>query len=104
MTLDNAMKLNNHFKEMLKMAEAKFGTVDFEGKTYHLLDQADFTGRQLLAWQVEEGYAHFSAPAVDEEGNEYQVEWILKTVYENGEGIEDLSELDWNNVDNVIKL
>jgi transcriptional regulator with XRE-family HTH domain len=104
MTLDNAIKLNNYYKEWLKMMENKNGTVEFEAKKYILIDQADFSGRQLLDWQTEEGYAHFRAPAVDGEGNEYVVEWVLKTVYENGEGIEDLSELDWNNVDNVIKL
>jgi transcriptional regulator with XRE-family HTH domain len=104
MTLDNAMKLNSYYKEMLKVAEAKFGTVEHEGRTLFLQDQPEFSGRALLDWQVEEGYAHFSAPAVGDEGNEYQVEWVLKTVNENGEGIEDLGELDWDNVDKVVEI
>lgn len=104
MTLDNAIKLNNYFKELLKMADTKFGSVTFEGKEYTLTDQPDFTGRQLLDWQTKEGLAHFSAPAMDAEGNGYTVEWILKIVYENGEGIEDLGELDWENVDKVEEL
>lgn len=54
MTLDNAIKLNDYFKEMLKLANDKFGTIDFEGKTYIMLDQAELSGRQLL----EIGRAH----------------------------------------------
>ena len=80
------------------MNEDKYGSIDFEGKTYILLDQAEMTGRQILDWQTEEGFAHFSSPAVDIEGNDYSVEWILQIP----EGCEDLSELDWDNVDQVV--
>ena len=102
MRLDNAILIHNYFKEILKMAESKFGSITFEGKKYTLTAVADFSGRQLLDWQVSEGYAHFIAPALDADGNEYQVEWILKTIYDNGEGIEDLGELDWDNINRVV--
>lgn len=104
MTLDNASKLYDYYKEVLRTMENKFGTVVFEGKTYILKDQAEATGRQLLDWQTEEGYVHFAAPAIDSEGNEYLVEWVLKTVYDNGEPVEDLGELDWDNVNGVTKI
>jgi len=104
MTLDNAIKLYDYFKELLAMADNKFGSVTFEGKEYTLTAQPDFTGRQLLDWQAVEGYAHFSAPAMDAEGNGYFVEWVLKTVYENGEPVEDLGDLDWENVDKVVEV
>lgn len=103
MSLDNAIKIHDYFKEMLAMLENKFGTVTYEGVTYYLRDQAEPTSRALLDWQHEEGYAHFSAPAVDAEGDEYQVEWVLKTTYDNGKDIEDLGELDWDNVDRVVE-
>lgn len=101
MTLDNAIKLHNYYKELLIMWEKKYGTVEFEGNTYYLQDQAELSGKQLLDWQSEEGYAHFTAPAVDRGGNEYRVEWVLKIVNDNGEEIEDLGELDWDNVHQV---
>lgn len=103
MPLDNAIKLHNYFKGMLTMLDKKFGSVDYDGVTYYLRDQAEPTSRALLDWQREEGYAHFAAPAVDANGKGYQVEWVLKTVNDDGEGIEDLSELNWDNVDKVVE-
>lgn len=97
MTLDNALKLHEYFKEVLSDMEKQFGTVEFEGTEYILMDQADFTNRQLLKWQEEEGYAEFSAPATDGKGNSYKVLWLQKLVFDNGERVEDLSDLDWSN-------
>lgn len=83
-----------------------FGSVKFEGKTYKLTDMPEASSRQLLDWQTEEGYAHFTAPAIDDEGNKYQAEWVLKLVYDNGEPIEDLTDstLDWENADRVLAI
>lgn len=75
----------------------KMGTITFEGKRYELQDDSDFTNRMLLDWQTEEGYAEFSAPAVDESGHDVTVYWILQSV-----GVEDLSDLNWDNVDRVV--
>lgn len=102
MSLDYALLLHNYFKEMLKSMDNKFGTVTFEGKDYILLDQAELSGRQLLDWQIAEGYVHFTAPALDQDGNQFQVEWVLKTVHENGEAIEDLGDLEWNKANKVV--
>lgn len=103
MPLDSAIKLHNYFKELLTILDKKFGSLDYDGVTYYLRDQAEPTSRALLDWQREEGYAHFAAPAVDANGKGYQVEWVLKTVNDDGEGIEDLSELNWYNVDKVVE-
>lgn len=103
-TLDNALKLFEYYKEVVKKMENKYGTVTHEGVTYTMLDQPELTGRQILEWKEEEGYAEFSAPAVDSEGNEFEVRWQLRLVDENGDGIEDLSNLDWDDVCEVVKM
>lgn len=85
---------------------SEYGTVTFGDKTFQLTEQPDFSGRCLLDWQTKEGYSHFVAPAVDAEGNKYQVEWVRKLRYDNGEEIEDLSDnvLDWEKADLVVAL
>lgn len=63
-----------------------FGAVQYEGKTYTLTDWAEPSSR-LLPYpknihEVEEGEEYdfeMIAPAVDDEGNEYSVRWILTT-------------------------
>ncbi|WP_342436677.1 hypothetical protein NSS79_25595 [Paenibacillus sp. FSL L8-0436] len=84
------------------MATVDYGTVSFEGTTYTLKNQAEFTGRVLLEWQQEEGFEEFSAPAVDAKGNEGTVYWVLNVRDDNGETLEDLDGLDWDDVDRVI--
>ncbi|WP_379143694.1 hypothetical protein [Paenibacillus sp. sgz500992] len=79
-----------------------FGTVTFEGTTYNLKAQAEFTGRQLLEWQQEEGFEEFSAPANDADGNEATVYWVLNIKDDNGETLEDLDGLEWESVDRVV--
>ncbi|MGG1639843.1 helix-turn-helix transcriptional regulator [Paenibacillus sp. NRS-1782] len=78
-----------------------YGFLDFEGREYLMQDQAEFTGRQLSDWQTEEGFAEFSAPAVDWDGNEYRVFWVLRTLHDNGEEVEDLSDLNWDKINRV---
>lgn len=89
--------------------EMKYGTVDFEGKTYNLKAQADFTNRVIPHIpnnfnDVENGEAfrfEMSAPAVDEEGNEYIVYWIFEDV--KGDERE-LDSFDYDDVDRVEEL
>jgi hypothetical protein len=81
---------------MINYETNKFGTITFEGKKYDLQADANFTDRQLLDWQTDEGYAEFSADAVDENGNDCKVYWILQS-----RDVEDLENLDWNNVDRI---
>ncbi|MFE4569971.1 hypothetical protein [Paenibacillus chitinolyticus] len=86
-----------------------FGKVTFEGKTYALTEEADFTNRQLPGQyvnyhEVTDGEAYdveFSADAVDEKGNECKVYWM----YEFIKGDEpELDSLNWDNVDRVDDL
>lgn len=76
-----------------------FGKVTFQGKEYTMQNDADFTGRCLLEWQTEEGYAEFSAQAKDDEGNEYRVYWVLQS-----RDVEDLEDLNWNNPERVVEI
>lgn len=103
MTLDNAIKIHNYFKEMLIMSEKRFGTVKFEGKEYILTMDAVTTGRQLNNGQdfndKSEGEIYefeMSADAIDEQGKSYTVYWIFEN--EKGEGGKDLDEFDYNAV------
>ena len=88
--------------------EEKFGAVVFKGKKYILTDQADFTSRLLPTIPNynepdENGDYDFemSAPAIDEEGNEYTVYWIFNTEKdEDGES----KELDENDYDDVARV
>lgn len=80
-----------------------FGKVEFQGNTYTLKTQADFTGRQLLDWQMAEGWAEFSALGEDLEGFEVTVYWILNILDDNGNVLEDLEGLAWENVDRVFE-
>ena len=62
--------------------------VSFEGKEYTLTQQAYIDGPA-------DGTPVYKATAVDQEGNEYEVEWEVR---ENWEEIEDESDMcDWEN-------
>ncbi|MFD2330076.1 hypothetical protein ACFSR7_12560 [Cohnella sp. GCM10020058] len=78
---------------------ANFGTVTVDSQEIALSEQADFTNRQLLDWQTEEGYAEFAAKGVDADGNEVRVYWLQKS-----RDIEDLSDLDWSEGERVERL
>lgn len=76
-------------------------TITFEGKTYTLQGDADYTNRVFTGWwgDASEGESYtteFDAPAIDADGNRYEVVWQFQVV--KGEEPEDLSNLDWGDV------
>ncbi|WP_218231564.1 hypothetical protein [Paenibacillus chitinolyticus] len=79
-----------------------FGKVTFEGKIFKLMEEADFTNRQLPSQFVNyhevtkgETYdAEFSADAVDEDGIGHQVYWMFEFVKGNEP---ELDSLNWDN-------
>jgi len=85
---------------------ADYGTVEFENKPYILDNDADFTNR-LLSYPKnihevdddEEYDAEFFAPAHDAEGNKFTVYWIQ--TFTKGDEPEDLSILNWDNIDRI---
>ena len=82
--------------------EQNYGTVTFEGKKYTLTGVADHTNRLIPFGYNDrdenDGEYNFemSAPATDEEGNEYTVYWIFANV-EDWE----LDQYDYDAVDRV---
>jgi hypothetical protein len=71
-------KMNKYFltSTFNRKLERKYGSIEHGGKKYILTDYADPTGRLLPDHQ--HNYFEMSAPAVDEEGNEYILHWIFK--------------------------
>lgn len=56
--------------------EKKYGSVEHEGKTYILTEQASLTSR-LLPDHLKD-YIELSARAVDFDGEEYVVYWVFE--------------------------
>lgn len=85
---------------------ASYGSVSFNGTTFNLTDQADFTGRQLDGRftnynEASEGEAYdveFSASAKDDDGNDATVYWMFEFV--KGDEPE-LDSLNWDNPSRV---
>lgn len=99
MTLDNAEKIYNYFKEWIEMTENEFGTVFFEGKGYILVEQAFLNHIQGLDGVSDD---HYAARAVDRDGNEYMVYW---NPVDGWERLEDASEhCDWDSPVEVTEL
>lgn len=73
--------------------ERKYGSVEHEGKTYVLTEQANLTNRVLPDHQ--KGCIELSARAVDGQGNEYGVYWIFE---DDGR---DLDMYDYYDIDRV---
>lgn len=103
MKLDNAEKIYHYFKEVLTMYENKYGTVEFEGKTYTLVEQAGigYISKPYGsdAWLQGDFYR---AHAIDNEGKEYLVLW---SPVEGWKEMEDGADhCDWDHPDYVIKV
>jgi hypothetical protein len=99
MSLDNAIKLHDQFKGMVKKMKKEFGTVTFEGEEY-ILTQATY----LNHTQGLDGIAdnHYKASAIDLEGNQYNVYW---NPVDGWEQIEDESDCcNWTSPKHVSKL
>jgi plasmid maintenance system antidote protein VapI len=99
MTLDNAIKIHDYFKEMLINMGKQFGSVTFEGKEYILTQQA-YPGYVSYSWSAGAGVARlegdfYKASAIDTDGNEYTVLWEPVGGWEQ---MEDESEVcNWDN-------
>ena len=82
----------------------KFGSVEFSGKKYALMAQAEFTNRLFAggfqdAETGEEYTTEYSAPAMGEDGYEYFVRWQFDVI--KGEEPSD-EDHDWDDVCDVI--
>lgn len=82
----------------------KFGSVEFGGKKYALMAQAEFTNRLFAggfqdAETGEEYTTEYSAPAMREDGEEYVVRWQFDVI--KGEEPAD-EDHDWDDVNDVI--
>lgn len=82
----------------------KFGSVEFNGKKYALMAQAELTNRLFDggfqgAETGDEYTTEYSAPAMGEDGEEYVVRWQFDVI--KGEEPAD-EDHDWDNVHNVI--
>lgn len=83
-----------------------YGQVAFEGKTYFLYADPDFTGRQLGGGftnynDASEGEVYdveISAPAYDDTGSNFEVRWIFQ--FKKGSEPE-LEDLSWSEPDAV---
>lgn len=109
MSLDTAIKLNNYFKEMLKMSEKRYGTVESDGKFYTVTTDAVTTNRVLNNGQDynDKGDGEIyefemSADAIDPEGNGYIVYWVFEDVKGDG-GKESLDLFDYDVVNRVVE-
>lgn len=92
MTLDNALKLKKFFEEWAEMNKKQFGTVVHKGKEVVLTEEASLNFAQGIEGVPED---HYSARAVDREGNSYMVYW--KPV-KNWEKFEDAElHCEWDN-------
>ena len=82
----------------------KFGSVEFGGKKYALMAQAEFTNRLFAggfqdAETGEEYTTEYSARAMGEDGYEYFVRWQFDVVKGDEPADEDH---DWDDVESVI--
>lgn len=85
-------------------AAAKNGEVEFQGKSYALLGEAELTDRVFPGWfgdaAAGETYTtEYSAPAIGEDGEEYVVRWRFEVVKDEEP---DADTLDWTRPHEVI--
>lgn len=101
MTLDNAEKIYNYYKEWLDATEKRFGSVYFDGKEYVLLEEA-FLNHHISADFTLVKHVHYAARAIDTSGNEYMVYW---NPVDGWEKFEDESMCcDWDKPEAVEKI
>ena len=84
------------------------GKVEHEGITYHLTEEAytESAASHPGDWSNvdygEECFIQFQAPAVDEDGKEYEVIWRFDVI--KGEEPEDGGEYDWDDPGNIVSV
>ena len=78
------------------MANAKYGTIDHNGKTLTLTQQAYLDGDGSNDC---EGY--YSASAVDADGNDYKVRWEIRDGFD---GEDEGDACDWDKPSSIREL
>ncbi|MBW7456652.1 hypothetical protein ACFOLF_12070 [Paenibacillus sepulcri] len=78
------------------MDDIKSVTVEFNGNTYKLLADPDITGRLLTEGRFQANDHEFSVHAVDREGKDCHIYWILPVV----DGVA-IDSLNWAHIDRV---
>lgn len=78
------------------MANAKFGTVQHNGKTLNLTQQAFLTCDGSNT-----GERYYSAGAVDADGTEYRVRW---EIYEGFAGDDEGDACDWDSPSQIVEV
>lgn len=89
----------------LQQLAQKFGTVTHEGTEYTLTSVADFSsrlfdGNGLNAQEGEPYTVEFVCPAIDSEGNEYEIYWQFDGIIKGEEPAPDM--YDWAHGDDHI--
>lgn len=92
MTLKNGLKLKKFYEEWIEKMKNKYGSVEYEGKEYILLDQPFVENEQ------------FEVDAVDEEGNLYRVYWNILEDWDYGREGDAINACDWDNPANVVLI
>ena len=78
------------------MTNARFGTINHNGKTLTLTQQA-----YLHCDGSDTGERYYRASAVDAEGNDYRVRWEL---YEGFDGEDESEACDWDSPSEIVEL
>ena len=78
------------------MANAKYGTVNHNGKTLTLTQNAflDCDGSNT-------GERYYSAGAIDADGNEYKVRW---EIYDGFDGEDEGDACDWDSPSQIVEV
>ena len=78
------------------MTNAKFGTVNHNGKTLTLTQQAYLHGDGS-----DTGERYYRASAIDSDGNEYKVRWEIR---EGFDGEDEGDACDWDTPSLIVEL
>ena len=99
MSLNNALKIHEFYKEMLKTMENEFGSVTVEGKEYTLVQKAHLDYINIPHGEIARLVGDFyRANALDSDGGEHLVLWSPVEGYESMEDGSDhcnWSKPDW---------
>lgn len=92
MTLKNGLKLKKFYERWIKKMKRKYGSVEYEGKEYILLDQPFIEHEQ------------FEVDAVDMEGHLYRVYWDVLEDWDFEREGDAINACDWDNPANVVLI
>ena len=91
---------NTNYKIMSK----EFGTINYDGREYALINQAEFEYRShnTRGFQLQEPANWMSAVAIDINENKYTVWWHIDDEHINDEDMSDAC--DWENPNEVVAI